>query len=285
MSTHRRPLRLLVSAIIALTFVSINPARLTTGESDHQTIEGVLKFYYVGQVLILRNFYEDSNLNYNSDGRLKGAGQSGDWTLYGAVAIRDFKLRNDQLEFSCARMTLEHDARKELFRSRLSSPLQINIEINPSESDLTRMLTVLNKIFLAPNEKLANLVPDKLKSALGFEASIDMNKATGRESGASNAGITLTTGEMLVPASPVRTPNPEYSEEARRAKVSGALTFWIVVDERGNVVDVALVAAPLGSGLDKEAVKTIRTWKFRPATIDGKPVKFRVGVGVSFRLL
>jgi periplasmic protein TonB len=78
-------------------------------------------------------------------------------------------------------------------------------------------------------------------------------------------------------------PEPAYSEEARRAKFGGRVLLWIVVDAQGMVQDIR-IAKHLGMGLDEEAVKTVRTWKFRPATRQGVPVPVQVEVEVSFRL-
>jgi len=81
----------------------------------------------------------------------------------------------------------------------------------------------------------------------------------------------------------VFSPEPAYSEEARKAKFGGIVLLWIVVDTQGNVRNVR-IAKPLGMGLDEEAVKTVSTWKFKPALRQGVPVPVQVQVEVSFRL-
>lgn len=78
-------------------------------------------------------------------------------------------------------------------------------------------------------------------------------------------------------------PEPAYSEEARKAKFSGIVLLWIVVDAQGIVRDVR-IARHLGMGLDEEAEKTVRTWKFKPALRNNVPVPVQVQVEVSFRL-
>lgn len=79
-------------------------------------------------------------------------------------------------------------------------------------------------------------------------------------------------------------PDPQYSEEARKAKYSGTVLVEIIVDAQGNVRD-AQVVRPLGLGLDEKALETVRTWKFKPGLRNGVPVATRVGIEVSFRLL
>lgn len=82
---------------------------------------------------------------------------------------------------------------------------------------------------------------------------------------------------------PIFSPEPAYSEEARKAKFGGIVTLWIVVDARGLVRNVK-VAKSLGMGLDEEAVKTVTTWRFKPGMRQGVPVPVRAQVEVSFRL-
>lgn len=81
----------------------------------------------------------------------------------------------------------------------------------------------------------------------------------------------------------IYSPEPAYSEEARKAKFSGTVILWIVVDAQGLVHDVR-IAKHLGMGLDEEAVRTVQTWRFKPSTRNGVPVPVQVQVEVSFRL-
>lgn len=89
-------------------------------------------------------------------------------------------------------------------------------------------------------------------------------------------------GDVTKPV-PIYKPEPPYTKEARAAKLEGTDVFWIVVDASGNVADVNLVRS-VGKGLDESAMRTVRTWKFMPATKKGKPVPVKVVVETSFRL-
>ena len=82
---------------------------------------------------------------------------------------------------------------------------------------------------------------------------------------------------------PVFKPEPPYTEEARKAKFQGVVDLMIVVDPDGNVA-YARVLKPLGMGLDESAINTVRSWRFKPARLNGSPVPVRVMVQVSFRL-
>ncbi len=78
-------------------------------------------------------------------------------------------------------------------------------------------------------------------------------------------------------------PDPEYSEEARKAKYQGTVILTITVGPDGRVHDVR-VSRSLGMGLDEKAVESVKTWTFDPARKDGVPVAVLVSVEVNFRL-
>jgi TonB family protein len=78
-------------------------------------------------------------------------------------------------------------------------------------------------------------------------------------------------------------PDPEYSEEARKAKYQGTCVLWLIVGPDGKPRDIK-VARNLGMGLDEKAIEAVKQWKFEPAMKDGKPVAVQINVEVSFRL-
>lgn len=77
---------------------------------------------------------------------------------------------------------------------------------------------------------------------------------------------------------------PEYSEDARKAKFQGTVVIALVVDEKGNPREIRVVR-PLGMGLDQKAIEAVEKWRFRPGQKDGKPVATQATIEVSFRLL
>jgi TonB family protein len=79
-------------------------------------------------------------------------------------------------------------------------------------------------------------------------------------------------------------PEPDYSEDARKAKLQGLVLLEVVVDQHGQP-HVQKVLQPLGMGLDEQAIKAISTWRFKPGKMDGKPAPVLIDVYVSFRLL
>jgi TonB family protein len=78
--------------------------------------------------------------------------------------------------------------------------------------------------------------------------------------------------------------DPEYSEEARKAKYQGTVALQITVNTDGSVGDI-LVRRSLGLGLDEKAIEAVKQWKFRPGMKDLAVAPMQAEVVVSFRLL
>ena len=78
-------------------------------------------------------------------------------------------------------------------------------------------------------------------------------------------------------------PDPEYSEEARKAKYQGTVVLWVIVGADGRPHDIRIQRS-VGMGLDEKAVEAVRSWRFEPARKDGQPVAVQVNIEVNFRL-
>jgi protein TonB len=78
--------------------------------------------------------------------------------------------------------------------------------------------------------------------------------------------------------------DPEYSEEARKAKYSGTVMLAVVVDVEGHARDIHVVKS-LGMGLDEKAIEAVEKWKFKPGMKGGTAVNVRATIEVNFRLL
>jgi periplasmic protein TonB len=78
--------------------------------------------------------------------------------------------------------------------------------------------------------------------------------------------------------------DPEYSEEARKAKYSGTVLLQLVVDVDGKAKNIKVVKG-VGLGLDEKAVEAVQKWKFTPGKKNGAAVPVYATVEVNFRLL
>jgi len=87
------------------------------------------------------------------------------------------------------------------------------------------------------------------------------------------------TSPVLVKQTP-----PNYTTEAMRAFIQGEVRMDCIVEIDGTIRSVRIRHSINPGGLDDEAVKTVRQWRFKPALKDGVPVRMRVAVVMSFSL-
>jgi TonB family protein len=83
----------------------------------------------------------------------------------------------------------------------------------------------------------------------------------------------------------LREVKPAYTAEAMRAKVQGEVWLECVVLPDGSVGRVEVVKSLDGNfGLDQEAIKAARQWRFAPGTRQGQPVPVLVTIAIAFTL-
>jgi TonB family protein len=79
-------------------------------------------------------------------------------------------------------------------------------------------------------------------------------------------------------------PDPQYNDYARRDRIQGTSVFNVLVSPEGRAVRLQPVRL-IGEGLDEEAFKIIKTWRFKPAiNKEGTPVYVIIPIEVTFRL-
>jgi periplasmic protein TonB len=79
------------------------------------------------------------------------------------------------------------------------------------------------------------------------------------------------------------TPEPDFSEEARKAKYQGTVTLSAVIGPDGRPRNLHVVRS-LGMGLDEKALEKVKTWLFEPGKKNGQPVSVAMTLEVDFRL-
>lgn len=77
--------------------------------------------------------------------------------------------------------------------------------------------------------------------------------------------------------------DPQYTEDARNANIEGTVILTVKINEKGRVTNV-VVKNSLEKGLDRNAVKAVKHWKFEPAKVNGQPVATETNVSVDFRM-
>jgi TonB family protein len=101
--------------------------------------------------------------------------------------------------------------------------------------------------------------------------------------GGVGGGVFRVGGGVSAPVLLSKT-EPEYSEEARKAKHQGTVMLYVQIDPSGHATHIQVVKS-LGLGLDEKAIEAVQKWKFSPGKKDGKPVTVEATIEVNFRLL
>jgi TonB family protein len=112
----------------------------------------------------------------------------------------------------------------------------------------------------------------------GYGAGVGPGEGGGFGGGAFRVGGGVTAPTLLQKV------EPEYSEEARKAKHSGTVVLYIEVTVDGRADNIR-VQRSLGLGLDEKAIEAVKKWRFSPGKKDGKPVRVAATIEVNFRLL
>lgn len=101
-------------------------------------------------------------------------------------------------------------------------------------------------------------------------------------------------GDGVLPPVLTYSVDPEFTDRARRKKLSGTVVLSMLVDAEGNPQDVRVVRSiadtvpaklrSVAIGLDKKAVEAAKQYRYKPATFQGKPVPVEVNVEINFRI-
>jgi protein TonB len=156
------------------------------------------------------------------------------------------------------------------------------------KSKLMAEPTVIADMKTPPNTQLGDPLSKLMtpSNGVGVGGGIGSNSGGGVGSGHGGPGVgpgIFHVGDGVSAPRPIFTPEPEFSEEARKAKYQGVVVLNIVVGTDGRVHSPRVVRS-LGMGLDEKAIEGVKTWKFDPSKKDGRPVAVEMNIEVAFNL-
>lgn len=269
------------------------------GQSTEQLVSSLEK-----HTVVLRNYYTDASLTFDTDGKLISIGTPGFGPTDGRLYIEHAEVAGGRLNVLCERPTFFWDPTTSDFRlTNIGHPSEVYINL-PSGQPTPDVVTELpNRIFLKQSElkeircsdgdeKIKGLAPAKKqkKSKKGASVTAQAQSPGDAQSLSELQLLCFPGGERAYRVgrgvhAPQAThaPDPDYSELARQKKVQGSVVLALIVDESGKP-STTVVTLPLGYGLDEKALDAVRTWTFKPATFQDKPVPVGINVEVNFRL-
>jgi TonB family protein len=258
------PVRLRVLLFLLLSSVLLH-ADNTTDLEKH------LEDRFLNKIFMIRNFYGGTRLVFDAKGNLlegdRSVGYQGCWSA-AQMEIHKLEINKDRLTLRGPRVFGIYDTgTKQISQlEREHQDVQIEVQLDPAQMDEDAITETLARIFLTREDDLGRLVP---------------NVWIAPESAAASGAFSVGNGVTAPKA--IHTPDPEYSEQARKAKYQGNLNLWCVVAPNGSVTQIKVLQC-LGRGLDEQAIRALSAWKFEPATKDGQPVAVQLNVSMSFRL-
>ncbi len=105
----------------------------------------------------------------------------------------------------------------------------------------------------------------------------------GPGSGGGFGGGVFKVGGGVTPPTVVQRIEPQYSEEARKARYQGTVVLEAIVRKDGTC-DILRIVRSLGFGLDENAIQALKQWRFRPGMRNGVPVDVALNIEVNFNL-
>ncbi|MGA7753410.1 MAG: energy transducer TonB [Candidatus Sulfotelmatobacter sp.] len=272
---------------------------------------------YQNKIFLLRGFYSDTFLHYDVAGAPMGDPVPGDWTVDGFVLISGVQIKGERLEIEARRLLVISNNRS--FQVQADTPKKrrkgeiLKIEAELASGDIFATVAAqFSTIFLTNRDSLAALVPDfwepcvsaALKNAddqnyayCHFSAELmvvagmiprqNMQTESDAELPSSDGTYQFhvyRAGKGISPPKPTFSPEPQFSDAARKVHLQGVVTLGLIVDSRGLPRNVHILS-PLGCGLDAEAVRAVRTWRFKAAEREGHElVPVEIAVEADFHL-
>ena len=148
--------------------------------------------------------------------------------------------------------------------------------------------TVIADIKTPPNAQIGDPLSKLMtpSNGVGVGGGIGSGNGGGVGSGHGGPGVgpgIFHVGDGVSAPRPIFTPEPEFSEEARKAKYQGVVVLNIIVGTDGRVHNPRVVRS-LGMGLDEKAMEGVKVWKFDPSKKDGRAVAVEMNIEVAFNL-
>jgi len=234
-------------------------------------LENALKQQYEKQVLGLRSPLQGTHLEFDSSGTPLGQSPQGRWIAYGGIYVQKISLAADKLRLEGPLAGFGVDSKQgkpEIVP--LGKAIKVEIQLDHPANSADDVLAILARVFFLGDKDHQHDIPEFRRA--------DFVAASER----TNIYKVDNKGGVTAPV-PTHTPEPEFSELARRNGFQGTVVLEVVVDKSGTVSRVRIVRA-LGMDLDMATVETTKTWRFQPASRNGEPVAVLMNIEVSFNL-
>lgn len=259
------------AAIFIVLLALISPLASDTDGA----LKDALKKQYQGRVLFLRTAYQEGDQEFDSTGKAMKGHAPKKWTTYGPMWVNKLEVEKDRLLLRGARVAFGNSER---LHARISIPIEkevkVVIHLDHPLNSVDEARGLLDQVF-STDEKTAEHPLPEYRRQFGDLGPNDKIYPV-------SSAMPQPKAQASFPM-PIYSPDPDYSDDARRAKYQGDVTLKLLLDKKGTVSRITIIRG-LGLGLDEKSVERVKTWRFKPALLNGEPVFVEISTEVSFRL-
>jgi TonB family protein len=255
---------------------------------DRKNVEDDLRRALQHNILSLRNPYFGRMLRFDSSGNLVGKADAGPWSTCGLLEVEKLKLAPDHLEIDGKRIVLALRSRAadkqqpSVQNTAVVTDERVRIFVDMSAMEVAQVKQILSYVFQGGRleERIATYWKPNTNDMKAFHLNTP-NAIIAELEG--NRPVYLVNPGVVDAPKPTYTPDPTYTENARRDKLQGTAILVVAVNEKG-FPEVLEIAQSLGEGLDTHALAAVAQWRFQPAMKNGQPVAVLINVQVRFHL-
>lgn len=260
--------RLLAAA--ALAILAFAPV---VAQAQLKDLEAKLRSQYVRHLLVLRSAGAESELTFD-DGGSPAARLTPVPLIDSGFYVSDVHLTSSELRLKGARLIF---VGRNLDPILADADLTVRIAFRVPVSSIDQVHAAMPHVFLSTDEF------NQLKSTYFVPLELFDAAKPGDAVATLRSEPVYKAGNGVSPPRAVRTPDPDYTQDARRKGFRGTTVLDVVVAADGEPAFIQ-IKQPLGHGLTEKAIEAVAKWKFAPAARAGSAVPALISVEVNFKL-
>ena len=164
-------------------------------------------------------------------------------------------------------------------------PEQLTIPAQPMATGVQELPGAISSLPTMPSASLGTGTGGGSGTGSGTGSGPGRGSGLGDGEGGGTGGGVYRPGNGVISPTLISEVKPGYTGEAMRAKIQGVVLMEAVVMPDGSIGAVHITRSLDPTfGLDQEAIKTVRKWRFKPGTRFGQPVAVQVEIEMTFTL-
>ena len=272
------------TALCLCVALCLQPFACAKAQSPSTDPETIVTTQLLDHRFILRNFSADPHIKGTWDGQTLTLGPA-PWHIFAMLTVHKVKLHGNKLKIEATRNQLLRDSTGKIALDPLSSPVELTFTLPGGPATIT--LAFNNALFFPTVDDALAAIPKPFHAAIPVRVGVPSHPAKDHPPcDCADPSGTCTSVKDPGFQRPVVTNQvlPQFSEEARRRKLSGNVEIGIQLDNTGAIAD-EWILREIGAGLDTEAAIAVSKYTFTPATCHNNPIGTTLFVDVNFQIL